>query len=270
MIDIIKVELYRIKKSKLFWVMFGLTVASPVLSVLVYLLIAGAVNIDGSIKFLLHNSGLTLNLVGDMAQILSDSAMWALIATAVIFSKEFVDGTMRNVLLANKSRTQLYFAYLLTSLGVSVTFLTAYFATTLIIAAPIFQFDALSATEALTACFCSFALGIVASMFVQSCMCMFMFGMRKQWAAIVLPLLICMFAPSIIQGVANLIISLKMLNGMNVSTNALRWIPFAVSTLYDAADIDGVVVGMNVLYMSIFTAVFVVSGYFTFKKADLK
>lgn len=270
MIDIIKVELFRIKKSKLFWVMFGLTVASPLLSVFLYLVVAESVSGGGSIGVILRNSGLTVSLIGDMAGIMSDSALWALIASGVILSKEFVDGTMRNVLLANKSRAQLYFGYLLTSLIISVTYLMAHFITTLLIAAPIFGFGTLSSAEALSACLCSFALGLFASMFVQSCMCMFTFGMRKQWAAVIMPLIVCLFGPSIIQGIANVIIMIKSLNGLSVSMEAARWIPFAVESLYNAAEIDGVVAGMDVLYLSVFTAVFVVSGYFTFKKADLK
>ena len=40
MINIIKVELFRLKKSVIFWVMFGLTAASPLLSVLLSILVA--------------------------------------------------------------------------------------------------------------------------------------------------------------------------------------------------------------------------------------
>ena len=60
------------------------------------------------------------------------------------------------------------------------------------------------------------------------------------------------------------------MQGKVMQTGALRWIPFINMSQYNPANIDGVIVGMNILYMSVFTAVFVVSGYFTFKKADLK
>lgn len=40
MINIIKVELYRIKKSVLFWVMFGLSAAIPLLDILLTLVVS--------------------------------------------------------------------------------------------------------------------------------------------------------------------------------------------------------------------------------------
>lgn len=42
------------------------------------------------------------------------------------------------------------------------------------------------------------------------------------------------------------------------------------ATIYDAGAIDGALVGKIALYYLLFTAVFTVSGYFSFEKADLK
>lgn len=270
MLDIIKVELYRLKKSVLFWVMFGISAAIPLLNVLLTLAItAAAGSIEGG---LLQMMGLdvTSSLLQQMTQVTSDAMLLALITAGVVLSREFVDGTMRNVVLANKTRAELYFSYLITALFVAVTYMSAFFVTSLLFGATIFGFGSLSAGEAISACLCSFALGLLAAAFVQSCVCMFLFGVRKQWATILFPILICIFAPSLVQSIIQIISMVAAIQGNVVSTEALRWIPFVNMMEYNPANIDGVIVGMNVLYMCVFTAVFVVSGYYTFKKADLK
>ncbi|MDE7454378.1 MAG: ABC transporter permease [Clostridia bacterium] len=274
MIDIIKVEFFRLKKSKLFWAMLIVSAATPLLIILMSVFLAALVgsmeNLPVQITDILHSMGITNSLLASMGSVSSDVALWCIIATAVVLSKEFVDGTMRNVILANKSRTQLYFAYLITSLIVAASYLTAFFAVTLIVAAPIFGFGDVSTGTAATACLCSYALGLIAIIFTETCVCMFVFAVRKQWAAILFPILIWFFAPTVFTVIVNLISTALSFQGNAVALEVIRWIPFVNMGEYDPTNIDGVIVGMNILYMAIFTAVFVVSGYYTFKKADLK
>lgn len=271
MINIIKVELFRLRKSKILWVMLCLTVASPLLmalfSIIVNSFMAGSLE---NLGIALRSVDLTTQLLGDTSALLGDATLWALIASAVVLSKEFVDGTMRNVILANKSRAQLYFGYLITSLIVACAYLLAYITVTLAIVAPIFGFSNLNAGQAITAVLCSLALGLFAIAFVQSCMCMFMFGVRKQWATILLPILVCLFAPSVFEIIVQIIGYAKLYVGQSISEEALRFVPFINLDYLDLTNIDGAVVGMHILYCAVFTAVFVVSGYYTFKKADLK
>lgn len=271
MIDIIKVEFFRLRKSKLFWVMLALTVASPLISAFLSIFITSFVITDASqLLNVLRANDFTFTLIEDMVALLGDSSVWALFATGIVLSKEFVDGTMRNVLLANKSRAELYFGYLITSIIVAVSYLTVYFLVVLAIVAPIFGFGSVTAGTATTACLCSFALGIIATVLVQSCMCMFMFGVRKQWATVVLPLIVCAFAPTVFTTIVQIISAAMLAKGQMFSQEALRWIPFANLDLYNPASIDGAVVGMHILYSAILIAVFVTSGYYTFKRADLK
>lgn len=271
MLDIIKVQLFRLKKSVLFWVMLGVTAAMPVLGALFTLTATGLVDsAGGGLGELLTSMGLTTQYLTGMGQLTSWALIFSLITTAIVLSTEFVDGTVRNILLANKTRGELYFSYLITSLIVAVTYLLGYFVALLLVVAPIFGFDGMEAGKAISACLCSLAMGFAGLVFIQTCMCMFLFVIRKQWAAILLPLLICMFVPGIILAFATLIMTTSAIKGLPVSLDDLRWIPLANSLLYNAAEIDGVTIGMNILYLMVFSAVFVVAGYFTFKKADLK
>lgn len=273
MIDIIKVELFRLKKSVIFWVMLGLAAASPLIAVLLNSLLLALFGIaeGGSLNILeaLRTAGVTEGLLQQMANVSGDIALWAIIATAIVLSKEFTDGTMRNVILANKTRAELYFGYLITSMIVAVTYLTAFLAVTLIIIAPIFGFNGASAGKIASAVFCSYGLGILALAFAETCVCMFVFSIRKQWAAILFPLLIW-YAPAAFTSILTIVINTMAEMGQLTSIDFVRWIPFVNIQQYSPLNLDGVVVGMNVLYIAIFIAAFVCIGHFTFKKADLK
>lgn len=273
MIDIIKVELFRLKKSVLFWVMLGLTIAIPLFGAISMLTVSGiADKASGQLGELLSQLGLTTQYLQGSAQLSSWPAILALITSAIVLSTEFTDGTVRNVLLANKSRAELYFAYLVISMIVAVTYFAAYFVIILIIIVPIFGFDGMSAGQAVSGCLCSFGLGIVALIFVETCMCMSLFAIRKQWAAILIPLLISIFAPALIAAFASLILAAMALKGQIASVDdlSLRWVPFANTLSYNPATLDAVTIGMSVLYTALFSAAFVVIGYFAFKKSDLK
>lgn len=273
MIDIIKVELYRIKKSVLFWVMLGVSAATPLLTVLInFALVAfmGMAEQSANLFEFLREAGITSALLQQMSTSLTDLSLWPLIATAVILSKEFTDGTMRNVILANKSRAELYFGYLITAMIVAVSYLVSFLAVTLIVIAPIFGFQGADAGKIVSAIFCSLGLGIIATAFIETCVCMFLFGVRKQWATILFPILIW-YAPLMIINILVTVITSLAETGQITSLDFLRWIPFVnMYYNYNPLNPDGVVVGMNILYMAAFIAGFVCIGYFTFKKADLK
>lgn len=271
MTDIIKVELFRLKKSALFWALLGVVAICPLLSVLLNIVIILMVNgAEGNALETLRAAGLTKTLLQSSTMISCDAALLALITSSVLLSREFVDGTMRNVVLANKSRAALYFGYLLTSLIVAVTYLTAYYVVTLVIVAPVFGFGGVSAGKAVSAVLCSFALGLFAVTFIESCVCMFVFGVRKQWAAILFPLLILFFVPTTFQTILTIFTMAMASNGQAVTIDTQRWIPFVNVQYLDPTAMDGALAAINILYLSVFITVFTVSGYYTFKKADLK
>lgn len=271
MIDIIKVELYRLKKSKIFWILLGLSAACPLLqtllSVLAYLLAFGT---EGNVLEMLRGAGITKLLLQDATIISNDVTLLTVIATAVVLSKEFADGTARNVILANKSRTEMYFAYMITSLFVAITYLAAFFAVTLVVIAPVFGFGGASAGKVAVACFSMFGLGLLASIFMITCVCMFLFGVRKQWATILFPLLIWFLVPTVFSTVVNLISMSLLESGQTLPLALQRWIPFVNMQFCDPLNIDGAIAGINVMYLTIFSGAFTATGYYTFKNADLK
>ncbi len=259
MINILRTEFFRLKKSKLFWIFFGICCGLPLLSALLNLAMAGIIESItelpemSDLAELLRSLNVTTTTLSGLSSLMSDAALFSLICSSVFLSKEFTDGTMRNVLLANKSRKEMFFSYLIVAIVIGVSYLTAFFAATMLFVATLFGFGDLSAGAAVSACFCSFALGIFATIFVQTCVTMFLFAVRKQWATILFPILICMFAPTIFTLIVQIISNILIVNGEIISNTTISWIPFANVTIYDAGKIDGGLIGKIALYYLLFS-----------------
>ncbi|MCM1533236.1 MAG: ABC transporter permease [Corallococcus sp.] len=270
MISILRVELFRLKKSGLFWTMLGLCFAFPLLGFLSTIAFIGNVGEGVTVIDILKNAAVTESYLSSLTDILSNASLFSLITVSIFLSKEFADGTVRNVILANKSRAQLYFSYYIIALFVGITYLLAQFIPVALIIAPVCGIGAMSAGEVVTSCLCSFALGLFAVLFTQSCVCMFLFGVRKQWAAWLLPLLVCAFGPAIFETIVAIRELAMAFNGVELSYAVKSWIPFVNANLFQPNAIDGGLILKIILYYGVFSAIFVASGYFTFEKADLK
>lgn len=100
MTEIIKVELFRLKKSALFWIMLGVCAAMPLINLLITSIMYTVLGILNDIPvdvFGLLCQQATAGLLQQMSNVPNDMVLLTIISTAVILSKEFVDGTMRNV-----------------------------------------------------------------------------------------------------------------------------------------------------------------------------
>lgn len=276
MINVLRLEFFRLKKSKLFWILLGVTTVLPIITALVSSVILSIIDAVTSSGAGMGNlaeqfrSSVTTSILSSLGMVGYGATLLPLITASVVLSKEFADGTMRNAILANKKRCELYFSYLIIALTVGATYMLAFIITSLVIIAPIYGFGDLTAGQAVSAVFCSLALGLLSVTFAQSCVCMFLFATRKQWATILFPILITLLVPDIMNTVIIIITTVLGLQGDALSYTATSWVPFYNATIYDAGAIDGALVGKIALYYLLFTAVFTVSGYFSFEKADLK
>lgn len=275
MIDILRVEFFRLIKSKLFWIMLAICFAAPILLSLALVGLVSLIDAIGgtdsnNISYLLHTIGVTPLTLSELPNVSGNIFLLSLISSSVILSKEFTDGTMRNAILANKSRKQLFFAYLIVAIFIGIAYLLTYFISTLIFVLPIFGFNDLPAGDAATGFLCSLALGICAVVFVQTCVIMFLFSVRKQWATVLFPILITRFVPALFSIIVSIITVGEAFQGNTLSEAFISWMPFVNASLFNAAAVNGALVGKILLYYAIFSGVFIVSGYFTFEKADLK
>lgn len=275
MISILKAELFRLKKSKVFWAFLIVCAALPVVELILILgffallkwLFSGSMD-----ESLWENLNImtALDEIASVDKVSSAAAVLTLIATAIVLSKEFVHGTARNIILANKSREQVFFAFLLTAAIVGSCYLVTQFFVSALLFGAVFGFGEIGAGAVITSILCHFVLGICAMLFVITLVCMFLFTTRKQSLTIALPLLFVLFVPSTISTFGVIIVSTLMAMGKTVSETALQCVPFLNLNYLDAQHPAGLAMGMTVLYYLLFSALFFVIGFFSFRKSDLK
>ena len=144
------------------------------------------------------------------------------------------------------------------------------FLSTLLFSGSIFGFGSLTALEAITGCIVAFAMGLVSVLFVQTLMCMFLFGTRKLAVALICPIVICSFAPSLLLAFFQMYDALNMVSTGAANTMDLSWVPLYNSSLIDISQLDGALIGKILMYNLPLTVFFGFMGWVRFRKADLK
>ena len=271
MVSILQTEFFRLKKSKLFWALLIVTAALPLLSALISLGINYfALDVmlpegyEGDFWELLRSSDMFGSGLSNLTSLTGDTFL-ALICTSIFMCKEFSNGTFRNMLLANKSRLQLYLSYLTVAVVIGAAYLGVSFVSTFVFWSAIFGFGSLSATTVITACLIALAMGLVSTIFVQTMMCMFMFGTRKMAVAIVCPLVISIIAPSLVLSFVESFTTLGLMTEADLS-----WVPMYNTSLLSVTAPDAALVGKILLYNIPLSVFFGFMGWVTFRKADLK
>ena len=270
MVNILQTEFFRLKKSKLFWAMFGVCAGLPLLSVLLNMASVSllenmdmGVEIDNAWAYIrsMNVTGAELSALPS----LTGDSLYALICTSIFLSKEFSGGTFRNMLLANRSRKEVYLSFLTMAVTIGATYLGVTFVSTLLFSGSIFGFGSISAANIVTTCIVSLAMGLVSVIFLQTLMCMFMFSTRKLAVALACPLVICMVLPAMLYSFIETFAQLGLITAGDMS-----WIPLYNLLMLDLTDIDGALIGKILLYIVPLTALFGSLGWISFRKADLK
>ena len=269
MIHILQSQLFRLKKSKLFWAMFGVVAALPLLGIALNVLRAEllqsvdlGIEVDGW-EFIRQTA--TMGELSSVAGSMADHSLFALICTSIFLCGEFSEGTFRNMIIANRSRREIYLSMLSVAVGIGAVYLGVNLASTILFNGAIFGFGTMSAANVITACFVALAMGLITVIFVQSMMCMFMFGTRKLAVALTCPLIICMVAPMLVTGFVQVGVEFG-----SISPTDMSWIPLYNMTMLDLTVIDGALIGKILLYIVPFAVLFGCMGWVTFRKADLK
>lgn len=270
MVNILQTEFFRLKKSVLFWSLFAVCAILPLISVLLELAVFSGLSIlDIGVEYdtadivnALNPAGQALTSIPNLS---ADFQLFALICTSIFLCKEFSGGTYRNMILANRSRSEVYFSFLLMAVTVGSTYLGVAYVSTVLFNGAIFGFGMMTATEVVAACVIALALGLVSVIFMQTLMCMFMFLTRKLSVSLICPLLIGIIAPSVIYSFIETFSTLGM-----ISVTDTSWIPLYNLNLLDLTNIDGALIGKILLYLIPLSALFGYLGWVLFRKADLK
>lgn len=277
MLNVLHTQLYRLKKSKLFWALFivcgvlplvGMLFTTALLSVL-----SGAFTGDamGALEALRAEGGhLTLSTIGGISSLSSNAALFSVICSSIFLSGEFSGGAIRNMVLANKSRTQIFFSFFSIAMIIGASYLGVSFVSTLLWYGLVIGFGGMTAAQVLGGLFASLFLGLLAIDLAQTCVCMFVFVTRKTGATVAFPLLIIILAPSIVTGVVEIVLGVKLLVGQEVSISAMSWIPLSNMDLFDASAVDGALVGKITMYNVPIATLFATMGWLAIHKADLK
>ena len=276
MLNVLNTQLYRLKKSKLFWALF---IVCAVLPLLGSMFITATIEIVGNIfaednniifDTIKDEGGLrTLSVLGGLITLGSDAALFSLICSSIFLSGEFSGGAIRNMVLANKSRTQIFLSFLSVSLIIGFSYFGVNYLSTILCYGVTMGFGGVTTNQILSGCFATLFLGLVSIALVQTCVCLFLFTTRKTGPTVAFPLIIMVIAPSLVTTIVEVVLSVKMLAGQQVSLSGMGWIPIFNMTLFDASEIDGALIGKIVLYNIPLAAIFGVLGWLASKK-DMK
>ena len=276
MLNVLNTQLFRLKKSKLFWAMLIVCAALPLVGMI---LTTGFLKIlsnafDGEASSLIELFGegghMTLSVLGGLIGIGSNPALFSVICSSIFLSGEFSGGAIRNMIIANKTRTQIFLSFFSIALIIGFSCFGASYLSCLTCYGLVFGFKGVTVSAAVSGCFSVLFLGLLSIALIQACVCMFLFCTRKTGATVAFPLLILILAPSIITTVVSLAVGLKAVVGQYVSEAALSWIPIYNMDMFDAANVSGGLIGKIVLYNLPLAALFAFLGWLTISKADLK
>lgn len=274
MMEILSSLLYRLKRNKLFYILLGV---SFLLTLLSYGLLAALVDLAetdlASLAEGLGGLGFGSSPLHFMTDGLNPSAnlyLLAIISICIFLCKEFSNGTMRNVILANKSRTQMYFAYYLIAFLMCLCFLLLNLVETGVIYGLSFGFGELTASQIASGILVIIALSVCTSLFVVSAIIFFLFVTRKTGATVVLSILVASLLPSLVITIAQFAGLFAMIEGDIVNDYAISWVPFYQLSLFDPTAINPKYAAHIAIDMLGLSAIFGSLGYVIFRKANLK
>ena len=281
MLNVLQTQLYRLKQSKLFWALFIVVAVLPIVGMLITLLILfGLASAEGGVSTItemlkLEGGNYTVYTIGEMANINSDAVLFSIICSSIFLSGEFSGGSIRNMVLANKSRTQIFLSFLSVSLIIGFAYFGVEYLTTLASYGIVMGFGGVSVSKSLSICFASLFLGLIGIALAQSCVCMFLFTTRKTGPTVAFPILLIIFAPSVVATFVNIVAAVTSSLGQGVSEIVQSWIPLYNMVLYDnklsdTLSFDGALVGKIALYNIPLAAILATFSWLAISKADLK
>ena len=144
MIDLLKTDLKRAVKDKLFLVLVIIAAAFAISTPFLYKIMIFALELDAETQDMLEMLNIGMNaksmFVGSFS--LSNNFGFILpIFVAIILCKDFSHGTIRNKIICGKSRASVYFSMLLTCMILTIGFILFHALLTLLISLTMFDYQ---------------------------------------------------------------------------------------------------------------------------------
>lgn len=256
--------LFRLKKSKSFYILMGICVFLPAFSAILFKLAVDA----ASVYELGQDFHITLPALADIISISGDVLILILIEVSIFLGREFSDGTIRNTLLTNKKRIHVYLSYFIIGMLIALIYLITYMVSTLLIMGLSFGFGGFSVSKIVSCVVYILLLGILSSTFVVSCVTFFVMITGKQSLSIVYPLLICLILPGLLSSVLGIV---EVVNEVStgISTD-YSWVPFVNTMYFQFENVKFEIVAKISMYYIIFSLLFCSFGCYITMHKDYK
>ena len=264
MTNMLNALFFRLRKMKLLWILLAVLVALSIADTGLYQVILDMAGGDmGDLSMILGGDTFVLSMSA-VAKGDSYSAILTVIFVALFIGADFSDGTLRNAVLANKGRWQIFAAYTIVSLVVSLGFVAVQTIVYVIYLAFAGVWATYAPSVVLTGLFSGFGIGVVTCWAVAMMTLLTLVLFKKKSLAIILPLVVVI----VLSAVLEVYYLLSLIAGSNAEV--CEWIPFIQQMLFDASLHDGALLGKILLTNSLLSIVLGAVGGLVFAKAELK
>lgn len=275
MIDLLKTDLKRALKDKLFIVLLIIGGAFAVATPLLYKVIFLFIGLDPEMLESLELFGLQINaktMFFTSFSLSNNFGMILPIFIAIILCKDFGSGTIRNKIISGKSRTSIYFSLLITCVILTCAFIFAHAILTLLISLIFFEYQATPFTASDFGYFmASIGLELLVYIFVCALLTFFIVYMKNAGLSIVMYFVVSfvlMIVGSITLTAGMLSdpteLSYKVLEFLN-TTNVFSTTVIGTGVTYTLKQVLHLVIPNGVM-----SIVLILLGLLIFKKKDLK
>ncbi len=138
--NLLKADIYRMLKSRLTFVALILVLAFPVLMVLLYLginALAGVEEEMGEVRALISAN----TLIGSVYSLTNNVGLVIPAFAGILVCSDYMNGTLRNKVIAGNRRSEIYLSHLVTSILYSIGMITLYALVTTGLSLIFFKFD---------------------------------------------------------------------------------------------------------------------------------
>ena len=257
---------FRLTKSKMLIVLLALVAGMALIDIGLYTMLPYILSGEemGSLEAVMDLSDMFSLTVTSVARSDSYASMITVIFVALFLGADFSEGTIRNAILSNKSRWQIFGAYLVVATGACLVFVGVQTAVYLVYLACSNGFADYTTAQVVSGIFSAVGSGFVSCLLMATTALFVLVGTQKKVLAIILPLALNMVCATAFE----IVVTLGQMLGS--SLGFLQWIPFAQQMFFDAGAVEGALLGKILLVNGLLAIGEGACGYFVFAKAQLK
>lgn len=275
MLSLLKTDLKRALKDKLFIVLLIIAAAFAILTPILYKTIFTVLKVDEELLLYLEKLGFAINaksMFFDSFSLSNNFGLMLPIFVAIILCRDFSNGTIRNKVICGKSRASIYFSLLITCTVLICSFILFHAVITLLVALLLFDYQATPFTiNDFGYLMASIGIEILVYVLICTILTFFIVLMRNAGLTIVM-FFVVSFAMIILGGIIETTIIFA-----DTSKFSYKILEFLYASNVFTTKIIGTGVEYNLkelIYLIMptlaFVTLFILLGLVTFKKKDLK